>query len=65
MIEVIFPAGFTPAERTLDSVIATLAEISSDSPARPLGQAHHWHQPRERHQLLVIEDWRGLRPDMG
>jgi hypothetical protein len=34
MIEVIFPAGFAPAEATLAALIATLAEISSDSPAR-------------------------------
>jgi site-specific DNA recombinase len=30
----------------------------------PLGQRHHRHQPRTRHQPLVIEDRRGPRPGM-
>jgi len=34
MIELNLPAGFTPADLTRDCLIATLAEISSDSPAR-------------------------------
>jgi hypothetical protein len=34
MIEVTLPAGFTAAEATLVSVIATLAATSSDRPAR-------------------------------
>jgi hypothetical protein len=33
-IEVILPGGFTAAEATLLALIATFAEISSDSPAR-------------------------------
>ena len=34
MIEVIFPAGFTPADVTLDVLNATRSPISSDRPAR-------------------------------
>jgi hypothetical protein len=34
MIEVSFPAGFTPADLTLDPVNRTRSAINSDSPAR-------------------------------
>jgi hypothetical protein len=34
MIEVILPAGFTPADFTLVALITTLLEISPDRPAR-------------------------------
>ena len=34
MIEVSFPAGFTPAEATFDTLNLTRCPISSDSPAR-------------------------------
>ena len=33
MIEVSFPTGFTPAERTRQEVIETFSPISCDSPA--------------------------------
>jgi hypothetical protein len=62
MTAVSFPAGFTPADFTLDALNLTRPSISSGRPARPLGQPHHRDQTCERHQVLVVEDRCGPRP---
>ena len=49
MIEVSFPAGFTPAEATLDVRILTLSSINADKPARsasPISGARPAHDTR-------------------
>jgi hypothetical protein len=62
-IEVNFPAGFTPAEATLVDLIATRCSISSDSPARSANPINGTIA-RARHEILVIEDRGGPRPDI-
>ena len=61
MIEVSFPAGFTPAETTRVEPSSTRSAISSDSPACS-AKRHHRDQAGIRHQVLVIEQRRGPRP---
>ena len=58
MIEVSFPAGFTPAETTR---VARERDPLGDQLRQPrlLGQRHHRHQARARHQMLIIEQRRG------
>jgi hypothetical protein len=63
MIADTFPAGFTPAETTRVAPSPTRSATSSDSPAL-LGQRQHRDQTRARHQMLVVEQWRGTRPHM-
>ena len=49
MIEVSFPAGFTPADLTLDPVNRTRCSISSDNPAcsaNPISGAKPAHDTR-------------------
>ena len=58
MIEVSFPPGSTAADLTRVASIATWLVTSSDKPG-PLGQRHHRHQTRVRHEILVIEQRRG------
>ena len=61
MIEVSFPAGFAPAEATLEDLNTTLSAISS---ARPVCSANPitGTKPGARDQTLVIEDRDRPRP---
>lgn len=63
MIEVTFPAGFTPAESTR---VSPEPDPLSDQlrQASLLGQRHHRHQARAGHQRFVVEQWRGLGPQV-
>ena len=63
MIEVSFPAGFAPAEATLDVLNRTRCPINSGGPARS-GQPHQRDQTHTRHEILVVEDRRGPRPNI-
>ena len=55
MTAVNFPAGFTPADATLEDLNRTR---SLDQPAQPgpLGQPHRRDQARARDQVHVIKD---------
>ena len=61
MIEVSFPAGFTPAEATRVVPSSTRSAISSDSPACS-ANAITGTSPAHDTRLLVIEQRRGPRP---
>ena len=61
MIELSFPAGFTPAETTR---VCTELDPLGDQLRQPglLGQRHHRDQAGIRHQMLIVEQRRGRGP---
>jgi len=53
--------AYTPGDPGLGDVNSAVEQLDQ---AGLLGQRHHWHQPRTRHKVVIVEHSRiALEPD--